>query len=330
MTEGRGRPLRALLIGALAWVGLRTAMLWPVALDEEATTAPAEARKTRSQPVIVAAAGGFRKPVPAKNEAASVPGFDRRPSPPRPVPHEGIPATPPSAVRPDAPVLAEGGSTPVLPLAPERAPAESRWSGSGWAIVRGQGATGVATPQLGGSQAGARVAYRLDDRGRLAMAGRIATALGNRQQEAAIAIEWRPTRLPVRLILEQRIGMANIRGGPGIGVAGGGRVALPEGLSLDGYAQGGAIARDGIELYGDGAARIGREVAAGGGAALDLGLGAWGAAQRGAERVDIGPSAAVTLPVAGQRLRLSLDWRQRVAGRARPGSGPALSLGTDF
>ncbi|WP_204317143.1 hypothetical protein, partial [Klebsiella aerogenes] len=29
-------------------------------------------------------------------------------------------------------------------------------------------------------------------------------------------------------------------------------------------------------------------------------------------------------------LRIALDWRQRVAGEARPGSGPALTLGADF
>jgi hypothetical protein len=29
-------------------------------------------------------------------------------------------------------------------------------------------------------------------------------------------------------------------------------------------------------------------------------------------------------------VRLSIDWRQRIAGRARPGSGPALSIGSDF
>ena len=63
---------------------------------------------------------------------------------------------------------------------------------------------------------------------------------------------------------------------------------------------------------------------------IDLGLGAWGAAQRGASRVDAGPWLSTALPVAGRSLRLSLEWRQRLAGRATPSSGPALTIGTDF
>jgi hypothetical protein len=215
---------------------------------------------------------------------------------------------------------------------PEPAPAPpSRWSGSLWGIVRGRGATGVATPQLGGSQAGVRLAYALDEAGRVTIAGRVATALGTRQQEAAVGVEWRPTRLPVRLVAEQRIGIAPTRGGPGIGVVGGvAEVPLAAGFALDGYGQAGVIARDGGEGYGDGALRVGRDVMARGGVALDVGAGAWGAAQRGAARLDVGPSAALTFPVGAQRARLSLDWRQRIAGDAWPGSGPALSLGADF
>jgi hypothetical protein len=34
--------------------------------------------------------------------------------------------------------------------------------------------------------------------------------------------------------------------------------------------------------------------------------------------------------VAHGGLRLGAEWRQRVAGKAKPGSGPALSLGADF
>ncbi|MDF7777793.1 hypothetical protein P1X14_21235, partial [Sphingomonas sp. AOB5] len=63
---------------------------------------------------------------------------------------------------------------------------------------------------------------------------------------------------------------------------------------------------------------------------LSLGGGIWGAAQRDAQRLDIGPSAALAVPVAGQNLRIALDWRQRVAGDARPGSGLALTIGSDF
>ena len=44
-------------------------------------------------------------------------------------------------------------------------------------------------------------------------------------------------------------------------------------------------------------------------------------------RVDVGPR--VSMPV-GRGMRVHVDWRQRVAGSAAPGSGPALTLAADF
>ena len=61
---------------------------------------------------------------------------------------------------------------------------------------------------------------------------------------------------------------------------------------------------------------------------FELGAALWGAAQPGASRLDLGPDLSVRLPVA--HLRLSADWRFRIAGDAAPGSGPALTLGADF
>ncbi|MDQ2891489.1 MAG: hypothetical protein M3R64_00165, partial [Pseudomonadota bacterium] len=63
---------------------------------------------------------------------------------------------------------------------------------------------------------------------------------------------------------------------------------------------------------------------------VDVGVGAWGGAQRGASRLDIGPSAGMVIPVGGTAVRVTLDWRHRIAGSAAPGSGPALSIGSDF
>jgi hypothetical protein len=34
--------------------------------------------------------------------------------------------------------------------------------------------------------------------------------------------------------------------------------------------------------------------------------------------------------MAGESLRLSAEYRFRIAGDARPGSGPVLTLGSDF
>jgi hypothetical protein len=63
---------------------------------------------------------------------------------------------------------------------------------------------------------------------------------------------------------------------------------------------------------------------------MRFGAGAWAAAQPHVSRVDIGPHAELRLPLPGTNASLAADWRFRVAGNARPGSGPALTLAADF
>ena len=79
------------------------------------------------------------------------------------------------------------------------------------------------------------------------------------------------------------------------------------------------------DLFADGAARGGVPLGP-----VEIGGGVWGAAQPGAARLDAGPQMSLPLPAAGANLRLSADWRFRLAGDAAPGSGPALTLGADF
>lgn len=217
----------------------------------------------------------------------------------------------------------------------------SRLSGSAWLLARGGPgvAGGLAGAQLGGSQAGVRLAYAIDSARRLAITGRLSTALaspaGSRllsDREAAVGLAWRPTRLPVTLVAEQRFVLDGGRGGPVLGaIAGLPPTRIAGGFRLEAYGQAGVIARSGgaVEGFGDGAARAARPVTLAG-MHLDVGAGIWGGAQRGASRLDIGPSLAATVPVVGRPIRVALDWRERVAGTARPGSGPALSIGTDF
>ena len=63
---------------------------------------------------------------------------------------------------------------------------------------------------------------------------------------------------------------------------------------------------------------------------LRLGALAAGAVQPGAARVDVGPRLTLRLPQVGEGGRIALDWRQRIAGDARPESGLALTLAADF
>jgi hypothetical protein len=245
------------------------------------------------------------------------------------MPPAGIAVIKQDAAR-DLPLAGTQGSLPTPVGLPDR-PAENRWSGGLFAIARPSGSGGgLGSSQLGGSQVGARIAYSLDAARRLALVGRVATPLEGRGREAALGIEWRPPSMPIRLFAEQRVALDGGRGGPSVGVIAGVDRPLGRGFRLEAYGQAGAIKRDRAEGFADGAARVTRRVAAIGPATLDLGAGAWGGAQRGAERFDVGPTLGLAAPIAGRTLRLTMDWRERVVGDARPGSGPALSLGTDF
>jgi len=60
---------------------------------------------------------------------------------------------------------------------------------------------------------------------------------------------------------------------------------------------------------------------------FSAGFGVWGGAQPGVYRVDAGPR--VTMQVRNN-VRVHFDWRQRLAGNAKPDSGPAITLASDF
>jgi hypothetical protein len=211
-------------------------------------------------------------------------------------------------------------------------PPQSRWIGSAWLLARGGASGTLSGGRLGASQAGIRMLYQVDTGRRIALAARIATPLRGRGTEAAIGVDWQPTSAPVHLVAEQRIAIDGARGGPtAMVIAGLNPTPVAAGFRLEAYAQAGAILRGGrAEAFGDAAVRLSRPVAMLGAATIDAGMGAWGAGQRGATRVDLGPTIGAALPLAGRSTRISLDWRHRVAGDARPGSGPALSIGTDF
>jgi hypothetical protein len=67
---------------------------------------------------------------------------------------------------------------------------------------------------------------------------------------------------------------------------------------------------------------------------LAAGLGAWGSVQKTSAstigRLDLGPSAVVRLGEGRFGLELQADYRQRLAGTAEPGSGPTVTLSTNF
>lgn len=264
---------------------------------------------------------------PAMAAMASVPMLPTIPSAAQP--EHSDPARSPATIT-TPPTWTQPGALLSTSSEAEPGAQQPRFAGSGWLIVR-RGTATPFVPQLGGSQAGLRMTYAVDAARRLALAGRLSSALAGREREGAIGIDWRPTSLPIRIVAEQRIGIDGIRGGPALGVVGGfGPRRVAGAFQIDGYGQAGAIARDRVEGYADGAMRLSHPVASIGPARMELDLGLWGGAQRGAARLDAGPAAALIFPIGDAALRLSLEWRERLAGNATPESGPSLSIGTDF
>ncbi len=324
-----GRPIRFLAVTLGGWTAVRVALLWPTIdslPDLARVLAPPVAAATLPPDALAA--------VPAKRRPHHQPlvAAVRLPPPRPPAPME---ARPPS-MSPDAPPASPAASIaspprqpPPLRPAPLATP-PNRLGGSAWLIARGGRSDALVGGQLGASQAGARLTYALGHR--IALAARVSAPLRGRGAEAAVGIDWQPTRAPIHLIAERRLALDGGRGGTALFVIGGlDPTPVTLGFTIDAYGQAGGIRRrDGTIGFADGAARIARPVARVGKTRVELGAGAWGGAQPGASRLDLGPTAALILPLGGRTVRMALDWRQRIAGRARPGSGPAVSIGSDF
>lgn len=346
--RGPGAPVRFLIGVVGLWLGVRAAMLsgWWERAAGALPAAPTPCLSCQRRLASIAlprsfAAGNKRdapRPAPAQWSVAISsrhPGAGRDPPLREPPGREYVTTVDPG-LRRDG----ESMSPPVVPpepplglAAPPRA-TRSRWSGSAWVFVRGEGASSLAGGgQLGGSQAGARIAYRVDDTGRLALAARAYLPTGHpRGSEAAVGIDLHPLPdIPFRLSVERRIALGRDgRDAWSAYAAGGFFRGLPGSLEVDGYGQAGVVGVRSRDLFADGAVRLARRVALGGGVDLLAGTGAWGAAQPGAARIDVGPHLALRLPAAGTSVAVAAEWRFRVAGDARPGSGPTLTLATDF
>lgn len=334
---GRGRPLRFVGMVVCGWIGMRLVVLGSVPTrppsPSPSARVPAAARPVLPMPLA---------PI-ARQEAAPALAPATMPAARRGKVRSlaaAVPAIPPLA---DAPRLAdakpaEATAAPRLPVAsvlPSTSPIamrRPRWQASAWLVLRPGRGVGAApgAGQIGGSQYGIRLRHPLDRRARIAAYGRIAGPVRARGAEAALGIEWQPFRANLRLAAEQRIGLDGGGGGPGIGMVAGVDRRLLAAFRLEAYGQSGILARTRVEPYADGALRITRPAATGRRTSLAIGIGAWGAAQRDAQRLDIGPSLVAELPIGAAHARLALDWRQRIAGGARPGSGVALTLGSDF
>ncbi len=347
MVPTPARPLRALGVALALWVIGRGMFVW-AEIEPMAKVAMSsgggvpQALAARDTTTVARSIVSFSAPA-----AASARRFETLMSHPTPtmvvVHHLGNATQPPAqpekarlmmteAAAPAAMTIAEdspGGGprwlpTPMPDPLAQRTPA---WSGSLWIAARdgSAGALAAGNGQLGGSQAGTRLYRNLSPA--LALTGRLSTALAAKGQEASLGVALR--RGSLAMLAERRIALDS--GGRNdwsvTAVAGISDVPLPSGIRLDGYVQAGIVGRDG---FADGALRLERTVMGSGSERLAIGAGGWGSVQSGLARLDVGPQIVVRTALAGRAVRLSADWRQRIAGNAAPGSGPVVTLGTDF
>lgn len=234
-----------------------------------------------------------------------------------------------------APLLAQppGPERPVLltPVIASRS-VPRRWRVSSWALWRpgDAGPTSFGAGTLGGAQAGMRGTWDIapDRLPRVAVAARLSSSLRRPGAEAAIGVEWQPVAaVPVRVLAERRQRVSGDGRSAFALLAHGGMsdVALPLRFDLDAYGAAGVVGARRRDLFAEGAVTATRPIGP-----LKAGAGAWGGAQPGVARLDVGPTFALPLKLGPVNSRLSLDYRVRVAGEASPGSGPALTLGADF
>lgn len=234
---------------------------------------------------------------------------------------------------PDNPQLA--GASPL----PAAGNGSRRWSLSAWLLYRPDngGARLAAAGQLGGSQAGARLAYDLVPAARfgLAVHARGSAALQSQAQaEGALGLTWQPSRaIPVALSAERRFNIADGgRDAFAAYVAGGlNPTPLPAGLEMEGYAQAGIVGASRTDAFVDGRISLAKPLLAPGGQAqLTAAVALSGGAQPSVSRLDLGPQISARFPLGQANVRLSVEWRERIAGNARPASGPAVVLATGF
>ncbi|APL94531.1 hypothetical protein EWH08_07410 [Sphingobium indicum] len=225
---------------------------------------------------------------------------------------------------------------PALPPASPPSAGVARWHGSAWLFWRDGSATradAVTGGRLGGSQSGVRLDFDLTPQAssRATAYARASAALNDpASPEAALGLAWQPARsIAISFAAERRIALG--KGGRNanavLAVGGFGPTPLARFLEAEAYAQGGMVGFRSRDLFVDGKMSLLSPL---GHSPVRIGGSLSGGAQPQVERLDIGPELQMRLPLKPAAARLSIEWRERVAGRAAPPSGLAVTLGADF
>jgi hypothetical protein len=250
---------------------------------------------------------------------------------------------------PSDPAVAMAPRRSIIPLPAATKQAEfSHWSADGWLLLRsggnafnapGAGLPGAVIPTgfYGGSQGGLVLRYFLAPESRFKPALYLRGSSGleyPRGEELAAGVSFRPVPgLPVRVMAEGRVTRTvtgNVVRPAAALVSELPPKNLPLGIRGEAYIQAGYVGGRGSTAFVDGQARIEHPLVHASSFELRAGGGAWGGAQRGASRLDVGPTATVTFRLGPTNTRLSADYRWRVSGNAAPGSGPVVTLSAGF
>lgn len=242
----------------------------------------------------------------------------------------------------------EGTAPPSQPFATSQPPASawplvtsgektvSRWRGSAWLLWRkGSGNLQdlVTGGRLGGSQAGLRLDYDLTPSsiGRAAIYGRVSSAFNRpTSPESAVGVTWQPTRsIPLSIAAERRFALGDgARNANALFAVGGfGPRPVLGKLEAEAYVQAGVVGFHRRDLFADGKLSLLAPISR---TPVRTGLSFSGGAQPEVERLDIGPELQFRLPLPRLASRVSIEWRERVAGQASPSSGLTVTLGADF
>lgn len=340
-SNSTSRPLRGLALVLLCYCTGRAALVWlpstpPVSVSEpqvaQASTRPFRSDKGVLRPAKQGARVRITKFSPT-NRSSSTSSF--RPTVVVSSKNEiGLVGTRRVGWTPLASATLSTGDvpTPLLLVLPTSPPAPvttyhtvpARWSGSFYALTRGSGRSGVA-PTLGATQAGVRL-YRKLGASVAATASIAASPTAGGSREATIGVALRRGSAGVIAEHGLAIGDGGLRGYRLVGFAGFAK-PLAQGFALDGYGQAGITP---LGPFADGSVSVERSVSRADGMQISAGFSSWASVQRGARRLDIGPQLVARVPIGKQRVRVSAEWRARIAGNAQPSSGPSVTLGADF
>jgi hypothetical protein len=348
MAELRGRPLYFIGLTLTAWVGGR--FVWegdwsphPSSIAVAATTQKIIAVQLEAN--AVERSGKLHQPARRQIFAGQPPKF--RPPPAwDPWQDGGWPSGLPE------PALVAGGGEPLstgrdtppsIALAPvgKAGPPEfqqRRWGGSVYAYSfwRFGGGAGVGLApgaQYGGSQSG--VIATLDpfgepDKG-LALLLRGSATPDWQGREVALGLRWKPdSGWPLTLSAERRF---NVNGPDRFAayLAGGfDDLRLMGKLKASAFGQAGYATGPGGGGFFDTQARVMHPLVKVAGVPLSVGAGSWGGGQKGAWRLDAGPTLEAQVETSLAKFRFQLDWRQKLAGNVLPDSSLALTVSTGF